>query len=145
MENFTDYLLEEAKKESDKPIKLKEPIVFNTYTLEVVPYSQYQPKCDPDKVWNEEVGGYKLGDSCGNEIYTKDRTQCAIYYDKTQLLMFKKSIDVIEDPLRYIRRLADEKFLEIWDDPDEKEVIEQLTETLKHLATEIERFDLLVK
>ncbi|MFW6307559.1 MAG: hypothetical protein ACOC08_02840 [Campylobacterales bacterium] len=142
MEDFPAYLLEAAKNESKQSFKLKEPLVFNNYTKECVPYSSYQPKSNPDNAWDEEVKGYKLGDSCGNSLYTKDRIQCAIYYDKMELLMFKKSIDVIDDPLTYIRRLADERFLEIWDDEEEVEKIEELEELALYLGEQIVKYKL---
>lgn len=142
MDDFPRYLLDAAKKESDESLKLKEPLVYNNYTKECVPYSSYIPKCNPQDMWSEEVGGYKLGDSCGNELYTKDRIQCAIYYDKLELLMFKKSIDVIDDPLRYIRRLADERFLEIWDDEEEVEKIEELKQLTLYLGEQVVKYKL---
>ncbi|MFP4487327.1 MAG: hypothetical protein ACLFOC_10195, partial [Campylobacterales bacterium] len=66
----------------------------------------------------------------------------AIYYDKMELLMFKKSIDVIDDPLTYIRRLADERFLEIWDDEEEIEKIEELEELALYLGEQIVKYKL---
>jgi hypothetical protein len=143
MEDFPNYLLNAAKNQSDESLKLKEPLVFNNYTKESTPYSKYEPKCNPEDAWDEEVQGYKLGDSCGNSIYTKDPIQCAIYYDKTQLLMFKKSIDVIDDPLRYIRRLADEQFLELWDDEEEMDKIKELEELTLKLGKLVEEHKLI--
>lgn len=123
MATMKERLLASAKRESDEVFDLKEPLVLSTVHMQAAPYSQYQPMtCNPDEFYVDGVG-YKMSDSCGNEMFTKDRIQCAIYFDNIQAIMAKKNIAVIDDPVRYLQRLADERFMEIWDDEDEKEEI----------------------
>lgn len=138
MSNMKERLLAAAKGESDEKFTLKEPLVLSTVHMKASPYSHYQPMtCNPDEYYVEGVG-YRMNDSCGNEMFTKDRTQCAIYFDNIQAIMAKKNIAVIDDPVRYIQRLADERFMEIWDDEDEKEEIAYVVEIAGILAEAME-------
>lgn len=134
MSDMKARLLAAAKGESDETFNLKEPLVLSTVHMKASPYSAYQPMtCNPDEFYVEGVG-YKMSDSCGNEMFTKDRTQCAIYFDNIQAIMAKKNIAVIDNPVRYLQRLADEQFMEIWDDEDAKEEIAYVEEIAGILA-----------
>lgn len=122
-ESITTDLLRLAQEESTKPYPIPEPLIISTVHMKAVPYSQYTPlTCNPDDFLVEGTG-YKMQDSCGNEMFTKDRIQCALYYDGVQAIMAKKRIELVEDPVRYLRRQAEERFMEIWDDEEASEEI----------------------
>lgn len=127
-------LLKLAQEESTAPYVLKEPLVLSTVHMKAMPYSQYLPlTCNPDDFYVEGTG-YKMQDSCGNEMFTEDRTQCALYYDGVQAILAKKRIDVVEDPVRYLRRQAEDMFMEIWDDEDAQEEIAHVKDIAGILA-----------
>ncbi len=142
MGKFGEVLINAAIKESNAKFELLEPIIYNSYTKEILPYSSYISNTNPEDFYVEGIG-YKLSDSCGNEIYTTDKIRCCLYYDKAHLLSYGHTIEVIEEPLRFVRKMADEKFMEIWDDEESKKEIDDLIAFASYLADEIERLQIL--
>ncbi len=144
MSRFGKKLVELAKLESREKFRLKELLVFNSKRFEVSLYSEYQPMCNPDLAYIDGKG-YRLADGCSNELFTDDRTLCAIYYDKLGVMKEGHTVESFQDPLSFIRKIANSKFLEIWDDEDEKDEIYRVIRMAEAIGEKIEKHQILIK
>jgi len=142
MENLADTLIRLAQEESKKEFLLKEPLVWDSKRFEVYRYEDYVPVCDPNRFY-KEGRGYLMTDGCSTEFFIDDRTRCAITYDKLAVMNEGHTVEIFEDALRFIRKIANLKFSEIWDDEDEQENIAMVKKMAELIGAKIEELNLL--
>ncbi len=142
MENLANMLIRLAKEESTDAMLLKEPLVWNSKRFEVTKYDEYVPTCDPGRFYAEGKG-YLMTDGCSTEFYIDDRVRCAITYDRLAIMGEGHTVESFDDPLRLIRKVADQKFSEIWDDEEEMENIETVKKMAEIIGAKIEELNLL--
>ncbi len=144
MNNLGNTLLKLAQEESNKQFKLKEPLIWDSTRLEVSLYDEYKPICDTSRFYREGVG-YFLTDGCSSETIIQDEKRCALFYDRFAYIKSGHVIEMFDDPLKFIRKVANLKFMEIWDDEDELENIELVKKMTLLIAEKIEANSLLVE
>jgi len=142
MENLADVLIKLAKEESNEEFLLKEPLVWDSKRFEVSRYENYVPVCDPNRFY-VEGSGYLMTDGCSTQFYIDDKIRCAITYDKLAIMNEGHTVELFEDVLRFIRKIANLKFSEIWDDEDEQENIDMVKKMAEIIGAKIEELDFL--
>ncbi|WP_419770984.1 MAG: hypothetical protein ACNI3C_04115 [Candidatus Marinarcus sp.] len=142
MKNLEYTLIKLAQEESLQEFPLKEPLVWDSKRFEVTRYNDYMPMCDPDRFFKEEQG-YFMTDGCSTEFYIDDRVRCSIFYDRLTIINEGHTVESFDDPLRFLRKIANQKFVEIWDDEDEQKNIDMVKRMAMIIAKKIEEDDLL--
>lgn len=143
MNSLYNTLIKLAQEESNQQFKLKQPLIWDSTRVEVSLYDEYKPICDTSRFYREGVG-YFLTDGCSSEAIIQDEKRCGLFYDRLAYMKSEHVIEIFEDPLRFIRKIANLKFLEAWDDEDEAENIELAKKMTLLIAEKIEANNLLV-
>lgn len=144
MEKLVDTLIRLAQEESTEEFLLKEPLVWNSKRFDVARYEEYVPMCDPNRFY-VEGSGYLMTDGCSTQFFIDDKMRCAITYDKLAIINEGHTVESFDDALRFIRKIANLKFSEIWDDEDEQANIDMVKQMAEIIAKAIEDHNLLSK
>jgi len=144
MEKLGNILIKLAQEESKEEFALKEPLVWDSKRFEVRRYSEYIPMCNPDSFYSESRG-YLLSDGCSGEFFINDRVKCSIFYDRLAAIKEGHTVESFDDALRFVRKMANLKFMEIWDDEEEQEAIDMVKEMAEAIGQKIEADNLLEK
>ncbi|MEY4504897.1 MAG: hypothetical protein RL154_1194 [Pseudomonadota bacterium] len=144
MKNLADKLIKLAQAESSEAFPLKEPLVWNSKRFEAKRYSEYVPMCDPNRFYIKDKG-YALNDGCSSEFFIDDKIKCSIFYDRLSMAGEGNIVESFEDALRFIRKIANAKFSEIWDDEDEQANIDMVIKMAEVIGNTIEEQNLLDK
>lgn len=142
MSDLGNMLIKLAEEESNKQLPLKEPLIWDSTRFEVSLYDEYKPICDTSRFYREGVG-YFLTDGCSSEAIIQDEKRCALFYDRLAYIKSGHVIEMFDDPVRFIRKIANLKFCEIWDDEDELENIELVKKMAIAIGSKIESNNLL--